>query len=98
MIITGKPTSLAVFKPSSTVNTGSLLPGITGTPASIMVFLASDLFPIRWITSAGGPMNRIWHFSHSSANLAFSDKNPKPGWMASAFMATQAVRICSIFR
>ena len=33
--------------------------GTTGTPASIMVFLASDLFPIRWITSAGGPMNRI---------------------------------------
>ena len=57
----------------------SLLPGTTGTPASIMVRLASDLLPILWIRSADGPINRILHFSHSSANLAFSDRNPKPG-------------------
>ena len=34
----------------------------------------------------------------SSAKRAFSDKNPKPGWIASAFMTTHAVKIRSISR
>ena len=47
---------------SSTLRTGSLLPGTTGIPASIMVFLASDLFPILWISSGEGPIKVMLHF------------------------------------
>ena len=98
LIITGKPISFAMARPSSAAWTGSLLPGTTGTPASIMVFRASDLLPILLIISALGPINAILHSAHSLANLAFSDRKPNPGWMASAFMATVAARILSIFR
>ena len=98
MIITGNPISFAMASPSCAVCTGSLLPGTTGTPASIMVFLASDLFPILLIISADGPIKVILHSAQSLANRAFSERKPKPGWMASAFVATVAARICSIFR
>ena len=79
LIITGYPISSTMFFASSTVCTGSLLPGTTGIPASIIVFLASDLLPILLIKSAEGPINVILHFSHNSAKRAFSDKNPNPG-------------------
>ena len=98
LIITGYPIFSATRRASSTSWTASLPPGTTGTPASIMVFLASDLFPIRLIISADGPINVMLHFSHNSANLAFSERKPKPGWIASAFMATVAVRIRSMFK
>ena len=98
LIMTGKPISFAMASPSSAVYTGSLLPGTTGTPACIMVFLASDLFPMRLMISAEGPIKVMLHCWQSFAKRAFSDKNPNPGWMASAFIATVAERIRSIFR
>ena len=79
LIITGKPISFAISRPFAASYTGSFVPGTTGTPASIMVFLASDLLPIRLMISADGPINVMLHFSHSSANLAFSERKPKPG-------------------
>ena len=70
---------LAMASPSSAVYTGSLLPGTTGTPACIMVFLASDLFPMRLMISADGPIKVMLHCWQSFAKRAFSDKNPNPG-------------------
>ena len=98
LIITGKPIVFAISRPSWAVCTGSLLPGTTGTPASIMVLRASDLLPILLMISADGPIKVMLHSAHSLANLAFSERKPNPGWMASAFMATVAARIRSIFR
>ena len=65
--------------PTFASKTGSVVPGVTGTPAAIIVLRASDLFPIRFIISALGPMKAILHFSHSSANFAFSERKPNPG-------------------
>ena len=79
LIMTGKPISFAMASPSSAVYTGSLLPGTTGTPACIMVFLASDLFPMRLMISADGPIKVMLHCWQSFAKRAFSDKNPNPG-------------------
>ena len=98
MIIMGKPIFSASFSASSTVYTGSLVPGTTGTPASIIVLLASDLFPILLMTAAEGPIKVTLHFSHISTNLLFSDKKPNPGWMASAFVAMVALKMRSMFR
>ena len=44
-----------------------------------MIFLLSLLLPIAVMAEGGGPMNLTPFLTHSSANLAFSDKNPKPG-------------------
>ena len=66
-------------------------PGVVGTPARRATRFASILSPIRRITSALGPMNVTSPFSHSSANAAFSDTNPYPGWIASAPKATAAL-------
>ena len=74
------------------------MPGTTGTWALRIVFFASDLFPILEITSADGPINATLHFSHISTNRLFSERNPKPGWIASAFVAIVALKIRSIFR
>jgi len=52
------------------------LPGTTGTPAAIMVALAVFLSPIRFIMSAVGPMNLIPADAQTSANSAFSARNP----------------------
>ena len=92
------PISFAASRASFTSYTGSLVPGTTGTPASIMVFLASDLFPILWMISAEGPIKVTLHFSHISTNLLFSERKPKPGWIASALVAMVALKIRSIFR
>ena len=78
-IITGYPIEAAISFPLAASITGSLVPGMTGTPAASIVFLASCLLPVFSITSADGPINVILHLSQSSANLLFSDKNPNPG-------------------
>ena len=59
---------------------------------------AAALSPIRRITPAPGPMNRNPHSPHTSAKCAFSDKNPNPGWIASALLTSAALRIAGIFR
>lgn len=41
------------------------------------------MLPIEVIADGGGPINLTPFWTHNSANLAFSDKNPKPGWRAS---------------
>ena len=96
--MTGYPISSAIFCPSSASYTASFVPGTTGTPASIIVFLAADLLPMRSMISADGPMNVILHFSHILTNLLFSDKTPNPGWIASAPTAIAAPSTRSMSR
>ena len=55
-----------------------------------MVRRASDLSPMRRIISASGPMNVNPHEAQTSAKCAFSERNPYPGWMASAPVTSAA--------
>ncbi len=75
LISKGKPifsaSSLAFSRDSTTSQ-----PGVTGTPALRIVFLAVSLSPSREIIFALGPINSILHFSHKDTNFAFSDKSP----------------------
>ena len=51
---------------------------------------AAALSPIARIADGGGPTDRIPAASTASANSAFSARNPKPGWRASAPAARAA--------
>ena len=85
--MTGKPMISAASRASPASYTGLSVPGTTGMPASFMVRLASDLFPILSISSPEGPINAMPNLAHLSAKAAFSERKPNPGWMASAFVA-----------
>ena len=54
-------------------------PGSTGTPISRMKARARSLTPISRMTRGEGPMNLMPEDSHTSANPAFSLRNPYPG-------------------
>ena len=56
-----------------------LLVGLPLMLLRMILVILRLILPILLITAAEGPIKRILHFSQSSANLAFSDKNPKPG-------------------
>src|SRR4051812_41089456 len=55
-----------------------------GTPSEAASFRAEALSPIARIALGGGPIQRMPAASTASAKSAFSARNPKPGWMASA--------------
>ncbi len=93
----GKPIFSASAPACSTFSTLSL-PGITGMPAARMVRRAMSLSPMRASTPDGGPMKTILHSSHRAANFAFSERNPYPGWMAPAPVASAAEMIAVMFR
>jgi hypothetical protein len=48
-------------------------------PAAIMVLLAVALSPMTRMARAGGPIQASLSWWHSSANWAFSERNPYPG-------------------
>ena len=73
-------------------------PGTTGTPAFFMSSRAAALLPIMRMTSPDGPIHVMPFFSHSSANSAFSERKPYPGWMASQCAALATVRMASVLR
>jgi hypothetical protein len=50
------------------------------------------------ITSGDGPTNVMPASAHALAKEAFSDRNPYPGWMASAPVSAAARRILSMSR
>ena len=77
---------------------GGHISSLINAPAFIIVFLASDLLPSLRMTSDSGPINVMLHCSHSSANLLFSERNPNPGWIASAPEISVALMIFCIFR
>ena len=61
---------------SSTVSTGSVVPGTIGTPASRMSSRARVFDPIASIASGGGPMNVTPASPHARAKSAFSARKP----------------------
>jgi L-asparagine transporter-like permease len=68
--------------PSQTIQP-SLRMKTTLEPNPLMIRLLPILLPILWMAEEGGPINLTSLLaSNSSANFAFSDKNPYPGWMA----------------
>ena len=74
---TGKPMSSAmILRASSTVSTGSVVPGTIGTPAAFISSRARVLEPIASIALAGGPMKVMPASSHALANGAFSARKP----------------------
>ena len=97
-MITGKPSDWATATASSAEESTPSLPGVTGTPAAATVFRAIALSPIARIISELGPMNRMWHDSHTSAKCAFSERNPYPGWIASAAVTSAALMIRGMWR
>ena len=73
-------------------------PGTVGTPASFIVALAEALSPIRSIISGDAPINLIPCSAQIFENLAFSERNPYPGWIASALVISAAAIILGIFK
>lgn len=69
--------------------------GSTGTPAAAISRLASILEPIASTASGGGPIQVSPASRTARANAAFSDRNPYPGWTASAPAARAASMIRS---
>jgi hypothetical protein len=73
-------------------------PGTVGTPAAFMVSRAVDLSPIVRMCSERGPMNSIPWSAQISTNVAFSERKPYPGWMASAPREMAAAMMLGIER
>jgi hypothetical protein len=69
--------------------------GSTGTPTFLATSLALSFRPIVSIASGGGPTNTRPAATHARAKPAFSDRNPYPGWIASAPISAAARRIFS---
>src|SRR5690606_39277122 len=65
-----------------------------GMPAARAAATARDLLPVSARISALGPMNVIPACSHAAARRGFSDRNPYPGYTASA-PACRATRTIS---
>ena len=87
---TGKPTSVATRRASSTPASTPALPGITARPAARIAAFARVLLPIIAVTCGGGPMNVTPCCAHSVASSGFSDKNPQPGCSAVQWVCTAA--------
>ena len=73
-------------------------PGTTGTFALVIIFFDSLLLPMLTIAEAGGPIKVTPFELHSSANPAFSDRNPNPGCKASHWDSRAICRILSELR
>ena len=65
-------------------------PARTGTPSACARRRAAALSPIARIAAGGGPTQRSPAAHDRSAKSAFSARNPKPGWIASAPAARAA--------
>ena len=65
-----------IFCASSTVSTGSVVPGTIGTPASCISSRALVFEPIASMASAGGPMKTMPASSQARAKAAFSARKP----------------------
>ena len=75
-MMTGKPTLSVNARASSTLRTGSFVPGTMGTPAAAAILRASTLSPSASITSGVGPMKMMPASRHLRANDARSDSSP----------------------
>ena len=66
-------------------------PGVTGTPAAVIVARAAALSPMSAIDSGAGPMNVMPSSRQSAEKRSFSARKPYPGWIASAPRVLAAV-------
>jgi hypothetical protein len=91
-------TRSAIARAASTSSGSTSVPGVTGTPVAIIAWRAETLFPIRRIAAAPGPMKTMPAASQASGRSGFSERNPYPGWIASALLVLTAAMIRSIER
>ena len=70
----------------------------TGTPASAINRLDSILLPMLSIAAGGGPIQVSPASRTACAKPAFSERNPYPGWIASAPALRAASMISSARR
>ncbi len=75
-MISGYPISAPSSITPSTVTTGSVAPGMIGTPAAAITARASVFEPINSIAAGGGPIHVRPASSTDRANAAFSARNP----------------------
>jgi hypothetical protein len=75
-----------------------LKPGTTETPAAAARFLDSILSPMASMAPGLGPMNTTPASAHMRAKPAFSDRKPKPGWIACAPVDFAAAMMTSPLR
>ncbi len=97
--MTGKPISLGqLLAPRRPSRSTPRAPGRSGSPAFSMASRAATLLPMSRSISGRGPMKRSRSFSTISANSAFSERKPYPGWMASAPVSSAAASTARAFR
>ena len=77
---------------------GAVVAGEDRDPRPAARALAAALSPIARIATGGGPTQRIPAAATASAKSAFSARNPKPGWTASAPAASAAATTASTSR
>ncbi len=77
---------------------GSSDDGSVGTPAPTAMRLAASLSPIDSMTSGVGPTQAMPASVTARAKPAFSDRNPSPGWTASAPAARAAATTATASR
>ena len=68
--------SSMIFRASSTLSTGSVVPGTIGTTASCISSRARVFEPMASMASGGGPTNTIPASSQARAKPAFSARKP----------------------
>ena len=88
----------ATSRAAAALETGPSDPGSTGTPTRATIRRASVFCPIVRRTSGGGPTNVRPAVRQASAKRQFSDRNPYPGWTASAPASRAAPTTRSIER
>ena len=71
---------------------------MSGTPDRCISAFAADLDPMTRIADAGGPIKVTPADTQASANSAFSDRKPYPGWTASTLLSRTTSRITPMFR
>ncbi len=96
--MTGYPISSASSMTDSGSSIPAEIPGMIGTPAFAIIFLAVILLPTVSMDLPDGPMKTTPIFSHSLANSGFSARKPYPGCIASAPVFSATSRILSIRR
>ena len=75
----GQPISSPSRRTSSADSTASVVPGMIGTPAALIVWRAATFEPMSSIASGGGPIQTRPAASTARAKSAFSARNPYPG-------------------
>ena len=81
--------------PTGAGSDGSDDEGRTASPAALAAARAASLSPMVSITSGVGPTQARPASVTARAKAAFSDRNPYPGWTASAPAARAAATMAS---